>query len=125
REAVELGSWAFREFVRYHAVRRVGGRPWRLVIAGDLFDFMSVVIAGTREHPAKTPDERRFGLGRGTGAGVTRMRIIGEAHRELLNDLAKFAAAGDTVDIIVGNQHVELLEPDVAADVSSPLASAA
>src|SRR5262245_54103196 len=60
REAVELGSVAFRAFVRYHAVRRVGGRPWRLVIAGDLFDFMSVVIAGTREHPAKTSDERRF-----------------------------------------------------------------
>ena len=26
---------------RYHASRRRDGRPWRLVIAGDLFDFMS------------------------------------------------------------------------------------
>src|SRR5215831_18353170 len=32
REAVALGAQAFREFLRYHAVRRIGGRPWRLVI---------------------------------------------------------------------------------------------
>src|SRR5262249_19838111 len=73
REAVEVGSDAFREFVRYYTARRVDGRPWRLVIAGDLFDFMSVVIPGTREQPARTADERRFGLGRGRDAGVTRM----------------------------------------------------
>jgi UDP-2,3-diacylglucosamine pyrophosphatase LpxH len=124
REAVELGSDTFRKFVRYHAARRVDGRPWRLVIAGDLFDFMSVVIAGTREQPAKTSDERRFGLGRGTGAGVTRMRIIGEAHRELLADLARFAAAGHRVDIIVGNHDVELLELEVAAELMRQFAAA-
>ncbi|HSS01010.1 MAG TPA: hypothetical protein VLM79_28330, partial [Kofleriaceae bacterium] len=67
RRAVELGSSAFREFLRYHTVRRRDGRPWRLVIAGDLFDFMSVVISGTKERPAKTADERRFGLSRGIG----------------------------------------------------------
>ena len=49
RRAIELGSSAFREFLRYHTVRRRDGRPWRLVIAGDLFDFMSVVIPGTPE----------------------------------------------------------------------------
>jgi hypothetical protein len=35
RHAVELGAAAFCEFLRYHAVRRLGGRPWRLVIAGS------------------------------------------------------------------------------------------
>ena len=37
RHAVDLGAEAFREFLRYHAVRRIDGRPWRLVIAGDLY----------------------------------------------------------------------------------------
>src|SRR5436190_22756802 len=37
RRAVELGATAFREFLAHHAPRRRDGRPWRLVIAGDLF----------------------------------------------------------------------------------------
>jgi UDP-2,3-diacylglucosamine pyrophosphatase LpxH len=124
REAVEIGVAAFRDFVRYHAVRRVDHRPWRLVIAGDLFDFMSVVIAGSPELPAKTHDERRFGLGRGVAAGVLRMRKICEVHRPLLSDLVRFAAAGHRVDIIVGNHDVELLAPEVVAELDRQLAAA-
>src|SRR5689334_10803483 len=79
RQAVELGSLAFREFLRYHTSRKLGGRPWRLVIAGDLFDFMSVVVPATREHPARSADERRAGLHRSAAAGVTRLAMICEA----------------------------------------------
>jgi len=113
RNAVDLGASVFREFLRYHAVRRRDGRPWRLVIAGDLFDFMSVMIPGTRERPPRTADERRFGLGRGIKPGVDRMRLIGEAHRPLFAELAKFTATGHTIDIVVGNHDVELLAPEV------------
>jgi UDP-2,3-diacylglucosamine pyrophosphatase LpxH len=124
RRAVELGSQAFREFLRYHMVRRRDGRPWRLVIAGDLFDFMSIFIPATRDRPAKTADERRFGLGRGTQPGVDRMRIICEAHRPLLAELGRFAAAGHAIEILVGNHDVELLAPDVAAELMRQLAAA-
>jgi len=124
RRAVELGSSAFREFLRYHTVRRRDGRPWRLVIAGDLFDFMSVVISGTKERPAKTADERQFGLGRGTQPGVARMRLICEAHRPLLADLGRFAAAGHTVEIVVGNHDVELLSADVVRELFDQLIAA-
>src|SRR5258706_568058 len=82
------------------AVRRVGGRAWRLVIAGDLFDFMSVVVEPTREMPAKNADERRRGIGRTTKAGVIRMKAICEAHRALLADLVAFARVGHAIDII-------------------------
>src|ERR1044071_9253725 len=71
RRAIELGSAAFREFLRDHTVRRRDGRSWRLVIAGDLFDLMSVVIPGTGERPARWAEERRFGLGRGARPGVS------------------------------------------------------
>src|SRR5689334_2980843 len=124
RRAIELGAAAFREFLRYHAVRRRDGRPWRLVIAGDLFDFMSVVISGTKDRPAKSADERRFGLSRGIQPGVERMRQIGEAHRGLLGELARFAAAGHAVDIIVGNHDVELLSSEVVAELMRQLAAA-
>ncbi|MBA3397261.1 MAG: hypothetical protein H0T89_31835 [Deltaproteobacteria bacterium] len=124
RRAIELGSTAFRDFMKHHAVRRRDGRPWRLVIAGDLFDFMSVMIPGTRERPMKTADERRFGLGRGIKPGVERMRLICEAHMALLADLVKFAAAGHRIDIIVGNHDVELLAPEVSAELMRHLAIA-
>src|SRR5262245_26329043 len=123
RRAVELGASAFREFLRYHTVRRRDGRPWRLVVAGDLFDFMSVVIPGTKERPAKTADERRLGLGRGAVPGVERMRRIAAAHRPLLAELGRFAAAGHTVEIVVGNHDVELLAPEVVGELMNQLAA--
>src|SRR5690348_17118909 len=124
RRAVDLGAEAFREFLRYHAVRRIDGRPWRLVIAGDLFDFMSVVVPGTPALPARTADERRFGLARGVKAGVPRMAAICENHRGLLTDMVKFAATGHSIDIVVGNHDVELLAPEVVAELERHLRAA-
>ncbi len=121
RRAIEIGANAFVEFLRYHAVRRRDGRPWRLVIAGDLFDFMSVAVPRLPDRPPKTADERRFGLGRGALTGVERLRRICERQRTVLAELGRFAAAGHQVDIIVGNHDVELLAPEVAAELSQQL----
>ena len=121
REAVELGAQAFCEFLRHQAARRLGGRPWRLVIAGDLFDFMSVVIPGSPEQPARNADERRLGVGRGTKAGVRRLDEICNHHTPLLTELARFANAHHAIDIIVGNHDVELLEPEVVAELERHL----
>jgi len=124
REAVELGAQAFRDFLRYQRVRKIGGRSWRLVIAGDLFDFMSVVVPGSPALPAKSADERRLGVGRGAKAGVARLAAICAGHQALLAELAKFAAAGHAIDIVVGNHDVELLEPEVATELRRQLATA-
>lgn len=124
RHAVDLGANAFREFLKHHTVRRRDGRPWRLVIAGDLFDFMSVVIPSLPDRPPKTKDERRFGLMRGALPGVERLKRICEVHRPLLIDLARFAAAGHRVDIIVGNHDVELLVPEVVVELMRQIGSA-
>jgi len=125
RRAVALGSTAFREFLRYHTARRRDGRPWRLVVAGDLFDFMSIVVPSIPGRPAKTHDERSFGLRRGALPGIERLRQICAAHAPMLADLARFAAAGHSIDIIAGNHDVELLVPDVAAELLRLIAAAA
>ena len=125
RTAVELGARAFREFLGYHAQRRLGGRPWRLVIAGDLFDFMSVVVPPTAELRAKTPDERRYGLDRSAATGVIRLQRICENQRDLLAEMVRFAAAGHYLDIIVGNHDIELLLPEVVAELKHQLRIAA
>lgn len=124
RHAVDLGANAFRDFLRYHTVRRRDGRPWRLVIAGDLFDFMSVHVGSLPERPAKSADERKFGLSRGVASGVERLRQICAIHKPLLADLAAFAAAGHEVDIIAGNHDIELIAPEVTAELLAQLAKA-
>lgn len=124
RTAVDLGARAFREFLHYHASRRLGGRPWRLVIAGDLFDFMSVVIPPSPEMPARSADERRFGLDRTAATGVVRIRRICENHRDLLIDMVRFASAGHSIEIIVGNHDVELLHPEVCAELDRQIRNA-
>lgn len=124
RTAVELGGRAFREFLAYHASRRLGGRPWRLVIAGDLFDFMSIVVPPSPGMPARTPDERRRGLDRTVAASVIRLQLICENQRPLLAELVRFAAAGHSIDIIVGNHDIELLMPEVVAELYKQLAAA-
>ena len=124
RHAVDLGASAFREFLRYHTVRRRDGRPWRLVIAGDLFDFMSVYVGSLPDRPAKSADERKYGLSRGVASGVERLRQICAIHKPLLADLAAFAAGGHEVDILAGNHDIELLAPEVADELMKQLASA-
>lgn len=124
RRAIELGETAFREFLAYHAVRRRDGRPWRLVVAGDLFDFMSVIIDALPDRPARTRDERTYGLPRGVATGVARIRRICEAHRGLLAALGRFVAAGHSIDIIAGNHDVELIAPEVATEFMEQLARA-
>lgn len=124
RTAVEVGAQAFREFLDHHAARRLGGRPWRLVIAGDLFDFMSVFVPGSQQVPARTADERRYGIPRSALAGVYRLARICENHRPLLAAMVRFVAAGHSIDIIVGNHDIELLEAPVVAELERQLRAA-
>jgi UDP-2,3-diacylglucosamine pyrophosphatase LpxH len=118
RRAVELAATAFREFLRHHAARRRDGRPWRLVVAGDLFDFMSVVVPGAG---AQSSDVRRFGLVRGGAASVVRMREIGRAHQATFVELVRFVAAGHEVDLIAGNHDIELQDAAVEAELRHQL----
>lgn len=125
RRAVALGATAFCEFLRHHAQRRLDGRPWRLVVAGDLFDFMSVTLSGHRELPARDRDERWAGRTRSAAAGPARMREISAAHPAVLAAMVRFAAAGNEIDLIVGNHDLELLEDATAAELFAQLRAAA
>lgn len=124
QRAVALGANAFCELLRYHGQRRLDGRPWRLVVAGDLFDFMAVRVGPV---PGRTAgaDERRYGPRRSAALGAARMAQIGTAHREVLAALMRFASAGHEVDLLVGNHDIELLEEATVAELRSQLLAAA
>lgn len=124
QRAVALGASAFCELLRYHGQRRLDGRPWRLVVAGDLFDFMAVRVRATPSR-AGGADQRRYGPKRSVALGAARMAQIGAAHQPVLAAMMRFAAAGHEIDVLVGNHDIELLEEATVAELRAQLLAAA
>ena len=125
RQIVELGARTFIEFLSYYQQRRENGRPWRLVIAGDLFDFMSVIVPAAAAEARSNHDVRLWGASRAGDAAVERMALVAQRHRPVLAQLLAFADAGHVVDVVVGNHDIELLDSAVAAELSRQLMSIA
>lgn len=102
RELVALLAW--------YAERRQGGRPWRLVIAGDLIDFtgMSVPIVPSEVRTSPTEEERRHGLGSAVDHTLAKLRLVAAHHAEVFQALARFCAAGNSLVVVRGNHDVDL-----------------
>ncbi len=80
-------------------------RTWRLVILGDLFDFLQV----------DTVRPRTAGRGAVTEDTVTvaKLEQIAAGHAEFFEALGRFVAAGHGLDIVPGNHDIELVRPAV------------
>lgn len=97
-------------FLRYYARRREDGRPWRLVINGDMVDFLQVVLLPS--HPdfegyKANVEEHEFGLRRTPQAAVSKMRAVVKRHFGVFQALARFLSRGNHVEIISGNHDTE------------------
>lgn len=101
RELCALLDW-YRE-------RPVGGRPWRLIIAGDLVDFvgMSVSPGADALSVELTEEEVEHGLGSSEDHTLAKLRYVAEHHSEVFAALARFAASGNTVVVVRGNHDVD------------------
>jgi UDP-2,3-diacylglucosamine pyrophosphatase LpxH len=124
RRAVAMAEVAFIEFLRHHTRFRVDGRPWRLVINGDFFDFMSIYVGAADGVAVHRPDERRLGAARREDGAVARMRILVNRYRTLFAQMMRFAGAGNRIEIIVGNHDQELIWPSVWAELQRGLLGA-
>ncbi len=91
------------QFLRHYARRRRDGRPWRLVIDGDMVDFLSICLE---------PDG---GVGRGRRPSVARAKMdaVVDRHEGVFRAMARFVAAGNSVEIITGNHDAEFHFPEV------------
>jgi len=101
RELSSLLDW-YRE-------RRNDGKPWRLVIAGDLVDFvgMSVSATGAEIDTEPTEEERAHGLGSSVDHTLAKLRRVAEHHHEVFAALGRFVAAGNALVIVRGNHDVD------------------
>jgi len=98
---------AMLDYYRAHADPE---RPWKLVIAGDLVDFIGMNIAPLPGSPLETElsgEERLYGLGSTGGHAAAKMRAVAARHSMVFERLAAFVADGHELVLIRGNHDVD------------------
>lgn len=102
------------------------GRPWKLIINGDIFDFLQVTslpaegdeleaVTGKRTYAELTENERRYGLGTTAPETVWKLDRIKAGHVLFFRALGWFLAANPDNELILikGNHDVEIFWPAV------------
>ena len=101
-------------FLDHYTGVRADGRPWRLVVNGDMVDFMSIQIMPEADAPIPASDEeRRFGLAHGERQSQHKLERVIERHPAVFDALGRFVAAGNELVVVVGNHDVEFHYPGV------------
>ena len=124
---------AFAQFIVHHvAGNGAHSKPWKLVLNGDLFDFLQVTtlpdngelpqVIGNR---ALTENEVKYGLGTSERASVWKVGKIKAGHPLFFQALAWFVAHPQhEVVFLKGNHDVELLWTAVQKALRGCLAEA-
>jgi hypothetical protein len=110
-------------------------KPWRLVVNGDIFDFLQVVslpaegeellaVTGKRRYADLRPNEVRYGLGTEEKAIVWKLEKIAAGHLLFFQALGWFVAHGNQVILMRGNHDVEIAWEGVRARLQMLLAEA-
>jgi len=94
------------DFLDHYTRARDDDRPWRLIVNGDMVDFMSVCLLPSAEEDSRA-EERRFGLGTGPLETKRKLEMVVQRHPGVFRKLARFVAAGNQLVIILGNHDVE------------------
>ena len=118
----------FAAFLAHYQQHRQGDRPWRLVLAGDTFDF---VYPDMRLFIERQPDGAPASQADGflqhwdVDAIAWRLGVTLDQRPELALGLVRFLLAGNHVSLIKGNHDVELQWAVVQRALVQALARAA
>lgn len=97
-------------FLEHYRENRHRGRPWRLILAGDTFDFVypDMHLFLERFPGPDTPAPRPGMLHWDVGAIAWRLARTLQEHAPFVRALHAFVAAGHSVVLLKGNHDVEL-----------------
>src|SRR6476646_8246511 len=102
------------KFLAHYTTTRLDGRPWRLVVNGDMVDFMSVMILPEEKaEEGDDEEDKLYGLGFGDLQSQKKMERVIARHQGVFKRLGEFVAAGNELVIVVGNHDVEFHYPQV------------
>lgn len=94
-------------FLGYHTQNRIDGKPWTLVVNGDMVDFMSVCIMPEEVVAGDDEEDKLYGLGFGERQSQKKLEKVIVRHQGVFGKLAEFIAAGNELVIVVGNHDFE------------------
>ena len=116
------------EFIGWHATHRKENKPWRLLLNGDIVDFVAITLTpGASDDAGFTvqPEERAFGLAAEEGKCVWKLRRVFERHWQVFDALARFLLKGNSIHIIRGNHDAEFRFPAVQQEMRTHLVNLA
>jgi len=94
----------------WYRERQDPDRPWCMVIAGDLVDFVGMNVAAAADADVVTElssEEVAHGLGSARDHAVLKMNAVARRHRLVFERLAAFVAAGNSLVLIRGNHDMD------------------
>src|SRR5438067_6361635 len=110
-------------FLDFHATSRKEGKPWRLILNGDIVDFVAITVTPSDDAGfAVSEEERQFGLGSDEAKCVWKLRQTFARHPEVFDALARFLHKGNFLHIVRGNHDPEFHWPAVQAEFRTQLA---
>ncbi len=113
----------FAAFLQHYRERaREHGRFLKLVLNGDILDFLAVrELPAPQELPEQgfrvSRGEMKYGLGSSEAKSVWKLRRILEGHRVFFDALVDFVAAGHFLVWNRGNHDIELFWPSVRREL--------
>src|SRR5947207_4718736 len=110
-------------FLGYHATHREDGKPWRLILNGDIVDFVAITSVPKEPVPFEiSPEERALGLAPTEPKCVWKLRRTAERHPTVFDAFARFVHRGNSLHIIRGNHDSEWCWPAVQEELRKILA---
>src|SRR5262249_43491478 len=103
---------ALEAFLTHHTRERLDGKPWTLVVNGDMVDFLAVQMMPEAGDEADD-EERLYGLGFDEVCSQKKLERVIVRHTGVFSRLAEFVGAGNELVIVVGNHDPEFHYPRV------------
>ncbi len=124
-ERADATDSALIGFLDHHTRTRESSVPWRLVINGDMVDFVAVrlIPEAARGSDWLDADEGAYGLTDCPRSALVKMHAVLHHHDEVFRSLARFVGAGNRLDMVIGNHDAAFHWPEVQAVLRHALAS--
>jgi UDP-2,3-diacylglucosamine pyrophosphatase LpxH len=116
------------QFLDWHASHREGGKPWRLLLNGDIVDFVAITAVPSPSEVVPfevTEEEREIGLSQSELKCVWKLERTADRHPAVFDALARFVQKGNSLHIIRGNHDSEWRWPGVQERLRQILAERA